>query len=122
MRPSLSGPLAPWADGPERQSPHLPVRIVGPVAPALVRVPSVIPDEMLSGVRNSSNAVKRVFSVRRPSVALAMPKSITLGTGTPSWSVTRMLEGLMSRWIALLMGVLDGQTHLHEQFEPVVRG
>ena len=30
-------------------------------------------------------------------VALAMPKSITFGTGTPSCSVTRMFEGLMSR-------------------------
>ena len=28
-----------------------------------------------------------------------MPKSITLGTGTPSCSVTRMFEGLMSRWM-----------------------
>ena len=38
-----------------------------------------------------------VWSVSRPAVALAMPKSITLGTGTPSWMVTRMFEGLMSR-------------------------
>ena len=30
-------------------------------------------------------------------VALAMPKSMTFGTGTPSCSVTRMFEGLMSR-------------------------
>ena len=30
-------------------------------------------------------------------VALAMPKSITFGTGTPSCSVTRMFDGLMSR-------------------------
>jgi len=37
--------------------------------------------------------------VSRPSVALAMPKSITFGTGTPSCSVTRMFDGLMSRWI-----------------------
>ena len=35
----------------------------------------------------------------RSVVALAMPKSITLGTGTPSCSVTRMFEGLMSRWM-----------------------
>ena len=28
-----------------------------------------------------------------------MPKSITFGTGTPSCSVTRMFEGLMSRWM-----------------------
>ena len=32
-------------------------------------------------------------------MALATPKSITLGTGTPSCSVTRMLEGLRSRWM-----------------------
>jgi len=30
-------------------------------------------------------------------VALAIPKSITLGTGTPSCSVTRIFDGLMSR-------------------------
>ena len=30
---------------------------------------------------------------------MAMPKSITLGTGCPSTNVTRMLEGLMSRWM-----------------------
>ena len=34
-----------------------------------------------------------------PLVALAMPKSITFGTGTPSCSVTRMFDGLMSRWM-----------------------
>ena len=28
-----------------------------------------------------------------------MPKSITFGTGTPSCSVTRMFDGLMSRWM-----------------------
>ena len=39
--------------------------------------------------------------VRQPLlvVALAMPKSITFGTGTPSCSVTRMFDGLMSRWM-----------------------
>ena len=38
--------------------------------------------------------------VRQPfAVALAMPKSITLGTGTPSFTVTRMFDGLMSRWM-----------------------
>src|ERR1043166_6362687 len=47
---------------------------------------------------NCSNAVKIVLSVSGWSVvALAMPKSMTLGTGTPSWSVTRTLHGLMSR-------------------------
>ena len=44
--------------------------------------------------------VRTVFSVnRRPVVALAIPKSITFGAGFPSRPVvTRMLEGLMSRW------------------------
>ena len=28
-----------------------------------------------------------------------MPKSITFGTGTPSCSVTRMFDGLRSRWM-----------------------
>ena len=47
---------------------------------------------------NAWNSVKTVLSVSRcRSVALAMPKSITFGTGTPSCSVTRMFEGLMSR-------------------------
>ena len=32
-------------------------------------------------------------------MALAMPKSMTLGTGLPSWSVTSTLEGLRSRWM-----------------------
>ena len=32
-------------------------------------------------------------------IALAIPKSMILGTGTPSCSVTRILEGLISRWM-----------------------
>ena len=36
---------------------------------------------------------------RRCSVALAIPKSITLGTGTPSCMVTMMFDGLRSRWM-----------------------
>ena len=43
------------------------------------------------------NSVKSVFSVSRWSVALAMPKSITLGTGLPSAIVTSTFEGLRSR-------------------------
>ena len=55
---------------------------------------------MKAGVpMNCWNAVKSVLSVSRPSVALAMPKSMTLGTGTPSLTVTSMFEGLMSRWM-----------------------
>ena len=49
---------------------------------------------------NCSNCVNSVLSVSCWSVvALAMPKSITFGTGTPSCSVTRMFDGLMSRWM-----------------------
>ena len=48
---------------------------------------------------NSSKAVKNVLSVSGPAVALAIPKSIIFGTGTPSLTVTRMLEGLISRWM-----------------------
>ena len=43
--------------------------------------------------------VKRVLSVRRWPMALATPKSMTLGTGLSSWRVTRMLEGFRSRWM-----------------------
>ena len=39
---------------------------------------------------------KMVFSVSRWFRAMAIPKSITLGTGLPSCRVTRMLEGLIS--------------------------
>jgi hypothetical protein len=39
---------------------------------------------------------------------LATPKSITLGTGRPSYSATSTFDGLMSRWmIPFLMRVLD---------------
>jgi len=42
---------------------------------------------------------KIAAGVRRWLIALATPKSITLGTGTPSCSVTMTFEGLMSRWM-----------------------
>jgi len=45
------------------------------------------------------NSVNSVFSVSRWFVAFAMPKSITFGTGLPSCRVTRMFDGLMSRWM-----------------------
>ena len=48
---------------------------------------------------NCSKAVKKVRLVRRPSVALAIPKSITLGSGSPSCGETRTFEGLRSRWM-----------------------
>ncbi len=57
---------------------------------------------MYAGVPISiSKAVKSVLSVSRWFVvALAMPKSITTGDGAPdSVVVTRMLEGLRSRWM-----------------------
>ncbi len=34
---------------------------------------------------------------RRGPIDLATPKSITFGTGLPSYDPTRMLDGLMSR-------------------------
>ncbi len=55
---------------------------------------------MYSGVPTTAPIwVKIVCSVRRWSIALATPKSITLGTGRPSTSVTRTFDGLMSRWM-----------------------
>ena len=47
---------------------------------------------------NWPNWVNIVCSTARWSVALAMPKSITFGTGVPSTSVTITFDGLMSRW------------------------
>ena len=46
---------------------------------------------------NVRNSVNNVRSVSLPWVALATPKSITLGTGAPSWTVTSTFEGLRSR-------------------------
>ncbi len=46
------------------------------------------------------NSVSSVFSTAHLSVAFAMPKSITLGTGVPSCSVTSTFDGFRSRWIA----------------------
>ena len=43
--------------------------------------------------------VTMVRSVNCAPVALAMPKSMILGTALPSDSVTITLEGLRSRWI-----------------------
>ena len=66
---------------------------------------SIAPISACSGLMYSSvptiapNSVNSVLSVRRWSVALATPKSITLGMGTPSRRVTRTFEGLMSRWM-----------------------
>ncbi len=56
-----------------------------------------------------ANRVKSVFSVSRWSIALATPKSITLGTGLPSWSVTSTFDRLdVAVDDPFLMGVLHG--------------
>ena len=53
---------------------------------------------MYSGVPISIPiSVNNVLSVRRWLTAFATPKSITLGTGTPSCSMTRTFEGFRSR-------------------------
>jgi hypothetical protein len=55
---------------------------------------------MYSGVPISAPVcVYSVFCVSCWLVALAMPKSMTLGTGWPSKIVTRMFVGLRSRWM-----------------------
>ena len=46
-----------------------------------------------------SKCVKSVLSVSLPCVALAMPKSITLAPACRRARVTRMFDGLMSRWM-----------------------
>ncbi len=54
--------------------------------------------DMYSGVPTTvPNSVESDSSVSRPAVALATPKSITLGIGLPSMIVTRILDGLRSR-------------------------
>ncbi len=55
---------------------------------------------MYCGVPTSwRNPVNGVRSVGVPAVALAMPKSITFGTGRPSATVTRTFAGFRSRWM-----------------------
>jgi hypothetical protein len=54
--------------------------------------------DMYSGVPTTApNPVTSVLSVRDWPVALATPKSMTLGTGWSSYSATSTLEGLMAR-------------------------
>ena len=67
------------------------------------------------------NAVNSVCSVScSPLVALASPKSITFGTGLPSWLSTRMFGRLqVAVDDPLLVGVLHRRADLHEQVEPV---
>src|SRR2546425_12243865 len=69
---------------------------------------------------NCSKAVKSVLSVSGPAVALAMPKSMTLGTGTPSLTVTRMFEGLMSRWMMPFLFVQVFQAVLHAHHKGII--
>src|SRR5258706_2071491 len=75
---------------------------------------------------NCSKAVKTVLSVRRwPVVALAMPKSITLGQpGAPGFANSdKNIRGFdVAMDDALLMRVLDGLANLREKFQPVFCG
>ena len=55
-------------------------------------------------------------------MALAMPKSMTLGTGTPSWSVRGCCRFDVAVDDAFLVGVLDGATDLNEEFQSFTGG
>ena len=55
--------------------------------------------DMYVGVPTIAPVSARLWSVRLNSVALATPKSMTLGVGRPSTSVTITLLGLRSRWM-----------------------
>ena len=66
------------------------------------------------------NSVNIVRSVSFCAVALATPKSITLGTGSAvvlGHQDVRRLEVAVDD--ALLMGMLDGLADRHEQFQPL---
>ncbi len=66
--------------------------------------------------------VNIVRSVSRWSIALATPKSITLGTGLPSYMRHQHVGGLdVAVDDPLLMGVLDCLADRHEQLEPLAR-
>ena len=63
-----------------------------------------------------------VFSVSCWPVALAMPKSITLGTGTPSCSVDQHVGRLeVAVDDPLLVRVLHRLADLDEQLQPLAR-
>jgi hypothetical protein len=56
--------------------------------------------DMYSSVPTTApKPVTRVFSVNGWPAALATPKSMTLGTGWPSYRATSTLDGLRSRWM-----------------------
>ena len=78
---------------------------------------------MYSSVPTSvPNCVNSVFSVSRCSVALATPKSITLGTGLSSYMRHQHVGRLdVAVDDAFLMGVLDGLADRHEQLQPLPR-
>ena len=69
------------------------------------------------------NSVNIVFSVSRWPVALATPKSITLGTGWPSYSATSTFDRLdVAVDDALLMRVLHRLADRDEQLQPLAGG
>ena len=55
--------------------------------------------DMYDGVPTIAPVSARLRSVRENSVALATPKSMTLGVGRPSTSVTNTFDGFKSRWM-----------------------
>ena len=70
----------------------------------------------------SPKPVNIVRSVSDCPVALATPKSITFGTGLPSYCATSTFVGLRSRWMMpFWCGVLHGLADLHEQLQPLPR-
>ena len=64
-----------------------------------IEVGSACSGLMYVGVPTMTPMSAKLISVSFCSVALATPKSITLGVGRPSTSVTRTLAGFKSRWI-----------------------
>ena len=74
---------------------------------------------MYVGVPTIAPVSARLWSVRLNSVALATPKSMTLGVGRPSTSVTSTLRGLeVAVDDPLLVGVLHGLADRDEQLQP----
>ncbi len=62
--------------------------------------PSACSGLMYSGVPIiAPSTVKSVSPAGLSAIALAMPKSMTLACGFPSWVETRTFDGLMSRWM-----------------------
>ena len=78
---------------------------------------------MYSGVPTTApNPVNSVLSVSGWPAALATPKSITFGTGRPSYRATRTLRRLeVAVDDPLLVGVLDRLADRDEQLQPLPR-